>query len=104
VFILLSSEQYSQFEGFNLQMVWKKTPSFKTKFTGNNAEATVVNRNTLWGLTSHILDRRFPVTKYCCGNSEQRSRCSLFNKVIENVSISVINIVIDTAQITASVW
>ena len=50
---LLSSEQCSQFERFRLQHVQmvNKTSSFKTKCIGNNAEASRVNRNTLWCLT-----------------------------------------------------
>ena len=49
LFILLSSEQCSQSERFRLQhfeMV-NKTSCFRTKSTGNNADMTKVNRNTL---------------------------------------------------------
>ena len=49
VVTLLSSEQCSQFETFHqqhIQMV-NKTFSFKTKFIGNNAKVSRVNRNSL---------------------------------------------------------
>ena len=41
--ILLNSEQCSQFERFRLQHIQmvNKTSSFKTKFIGHNAEATI---------------------------------------------------------------
>jgi len=47
---LLSSEYCSQFERFCLQHVQmiKKISRFKTKFIGNDAEASRVNRNTLY--------------------------------------------------------
>jgi len=46
---LLSPEQRSQLETFRLKVVQivNKTSSLKTKLTGNNAEATRINRNTL---------------------------------------------------------
>ena len=69
--ILLSSEQCSQFERFQLQHVLmvNKTSNFKTKLTGNNAEVCTVNRNTLE--LSHALYRRLPVTDTCSANSGQ---------------------------------
>ena len=46
---LLSAEHCSQSEGFRLQHVQmvNKTASFKTELIGNNAEASIINRNML---------------------------------------------------------
>ena len=65
--ILLILEQCLQFERFRLQHVQKvnKTSHFKTNLTGNNAEASRVNRNIAWCSLSHILHSRLPATSYC---------------------------------------
>ena len=69
--IILSSEQCSQFERFRLQHVpmVNKTCSFK-KITDNNAEASRINRSTLWCLTfpRSRHNSTLHVTNYCSVN------------------------------------
>ena len=62
---LWNSEQCSQFERFRWQCVQmvNKTSSFETKLIGN----------TLWCLTSHVLDSRNSDTSYYLVNSGLRS-------------------------------
>ena len=58
---LLSSEQDEEFERFCLQLIQiiNRTSSFKIKWIGNNAKASRVNHNSLWGLT--FPRSRFPL-------------------------------------------